>query len=471
MDLIEIDAASHTGVDHVRDLIEKMQFQPNVGSKKIYIIDEVHMLSRGAFNALLKTLEEPPDHVFFILATTELHKIPATVQSRCETFSFQRFSESQISQRLETICQGEGIAFETPALQQIARQATGGLRDAIFLLQQHANDGSITLQALQEELGLVSESQVIDFLAQLEHGQSEQALNLLGDIFAGGFALQEFSKNLLQLLRQRMLAQLQDGKGQELQFTLQAIEIFQEAHSGLKGAVVEILPLEIAVAKFTLAKQGADFDRQEREFATSGLQQSAKKQPTDFQTAKGQAAGTPNNFQENKTKPKEDSPLQQSKQESTGLQQNEKSANSLPTANLQKAAPGQTTGLQQNKKLPTGLPNSFQAAKGQPAASLPAGENEPASNLPKSESDLQKILSHVKNPTLKIALQNSTLHIEDGCAQFTFSAKSFQEKVETAESKMELTGIFKSVLDRNLQVQTKVESTESLIGEIFDLTD
>src|ERR671936_1611329 len=135
-DLIEIDAASHTGVDNVREIIARAKFAPSVWSRKFYVLDEVHMLSASAFNALLKTLEEPPPHTSFILATTEVHKVPATVASRCQRFDFRRVPLKAMVARLEYICGKEGIEAEPAALEMVARQATGSLRDALSLLDQ-----------------------------------------------------------------------------------------------------------------------------------------------------------------------------------------------------------------------------------------------------------------------------------------------------------------------------------------------
>src|SRR5512141_1011135 len=138
LDLIEIDAASNTSVEDVRDLRDKINFSPNQGTYKVYIIDEVHMLSTAAFNALLKTLEEPPAHAIFILATTEVHKIPATVLSRCQRHEFRRIPVNDIIAQLGRLAEGEGIEVAPDALTLIARQSTGSLRDAISLLDQLA---------------------------------------------------------------------------------------------------------------------------------------------------------------------------------------------------------------------------------------------------------------------------------------------------------------------------------------------
>ena len=134
MDVVEIDAASNNGVDEIRDLREKIQYPPSVGRYKVYIVDEVHMLSTGAFNALLKTLEEPPAHAVFILATTEPQKLPATILSRCQRFDFRRIPARLIEERLEKVLKASGVKAESEAIQLIARSAEGGMRDALSLL-------------------------------------------------------------------------------------------------------------------------------------------------------------------------------------------------------------------------------------------------------------------------------------------------------------------------------------------------
>jgi DNA polymerase III subunit gamma/tau len=150
LDLIEIDAASNTSVDDVRDLRDKINFSPSQGKYKIYIIDEVHMLSTAAFNALLKTLEEPPPHAIFVLATTEIHKIPATVLSRCQRHEFRRVPVDEIVKQLKTILKAEKIQADDDVLIQIARQSAGGMRDAISLLDQLSSTGDKITLALRK---------------------------------------------------------------------------------------------------------------------------------------------------------------------------------------------------------------------------------------------------------------------------------------------------------------------------------
>jgi len=171
LDLIEIDAASNTSVEDVRDLRDKINFTPNQGQYKVYIIDEVHMLSTAAFNALLKTLEEPPAHAIFILATTEIHKIPATVLSRCQRHEFRRVPVDDIVGQLKKIAESERLNAEPEALTLIARQSAGGMRDAISLLDQMASTGKeSTLDLTQNVLGTATSQTVIGLVsAVLEH--------------------------------------------------------------------------------------------------------------------------------------------------------------------------------------------------------------------------------------------------------------------------------------------------------------
>src|SRR5512144_172896 len=168
LDLIEIDAASNTSVDDVRDLRDKINFSPSQGKYKVYIIDEVHMLSTAAFNALLKTLEEPPPHAIFILATTEIHKIPATVLSRVQRYEFRRIPVPEIVKYLKLVARTEKIQADDDALIQIARQSSGGMRDAISLLDQLSSFGDrITLALAQNVLGTATSQTVLDVLTSL----------------------------------------------------------------------------------------------------------------------------------------------------------------------------------------------------------------------------------------------------------------------------------------------------------------
>ena len=185
VDIIEIDAASNNGVDEVRDIKEAIKFLPSEGKYKVYIIDEVHMLTTAAFNALLKTLEEPPAHVIFILATTEIHKIPATILSRCQRFEFKNLSVEQLEDRLKYISGNERLDIEEDAIKKIATLAKGGLRDAISILDQVSNySEKITLENILEVTSSISEDSILEFYKYLLQGDVTKSLLMYNDFVA-----------------------------------------------------------------------------------------------------------------------------------------------------------------------------------------------------------------------------------------------------------------------------------------------
>jgi len=212
MDLIEIDAASNTSVDDVRDLREKINFSPSQGKFKIYIIDEVHMLSTAAFNALLKTLEEPPPHAIFILATTEIHKIPATVLSRCQRHEFRPIPIDVIIDHLKTNSEQEGITVEEDAFKEIARQATGSLRDAISLLDQLAStDEPITLEMTQKVLGTATNLSVIEIVDAMIRQDTAQGLHQINITLENGTDPRQLSRQIVTYLRNVLLTKMENA--------------------------------------------------------------------------------------------------------------------------------------------------------------------------------------------------------------------------------------------------------------------
>lgn len=249
IDLIEIDAASNRGIDEIRDLREKIQFAPTRAKSKVYIIDEVHMLTKEAFNALLKTLEEPPTHVYFILATTEVHKIPETILSRCQRFDFKRIDHQTLVARLGYIAEQEHISAEPDALDAIARVAQGGLRDAIGLLEQLNVDGKLTFEHVREVLGITGKASLEKLYGFLQSGDAKQGIEEVNGLYHEGYDLTQFSKDFLELLRQKMLEHVHEGNTNEIARILSWIEHFQHAYDGAKFATIPQLPLEVAVVQ------------------------------------------------------------------------------------------------------------------------------------------------------------------------------------------------------------------------------
>ena len=216
MDVIEIDAASNTGVDNIRTLNEQVQFTPVECLYKVYIIDEVHMLSIGAFNALLKTLEEPPKNVVFILATTEPHKIPVTIQSRCQKLNFRKLSFQEISGHLQMICDAESIKGDSDAIALITRNSDGCVRDALSLLEQlnAYNSGTISYENVIQMLGATSDVFLVDLLKGIFTGNKKKVLDLTTTFFESGGNPMQFMTDVINVLKDLLLIRF--GKEDEV---------------------------------------------------------------------------------------------------------------------------------------------------------------------------------------------------------------------------------------------------------------
>lgn len=267
MDLIEIDAASNTSVDDVRDLRDKINFSPSQGKYKIYIIDEVHMLSTAAFNALLKTLEEPPPHAIFVLATTEIHKIPATVLSRCQRHEFRRVPVGEIVTNLKMIVKAENLQADDDALIQIARQSAGGMRDAISLLDQLSSTGDkITLALAQTVLGTATSQTVLDTLTSIMDHDPAHGLESIHKALDAGADPRSLARQIVEYLRGLMLIQM--GNANQVEATadvkkqmqahaksfstsdvLRMMKSFNNAATDLRGGWRPSLSLELALAE------------------------------------------------------------------------------------------------------------------------------------------------------------------------------------------------------------------------------
>jgi DNA polymerase-3 subunit gamma/tau len=207
VDVIEMDAASHTSVDDAREIIERVQFRPAIGRTKVYIIDEVHMLSTAAFNALLKTLEEPPQHAMFILATTEIHKVPATILSRCQRYTFNRHTVGSTAHHLKQIALQEGYHLEDGVAEAVARAATGSMRDALSIFDQLMSygGGQISMAQVQGLLGVTAAQEIITLTEALMAQDVSAALRVVGRIVDQGGDIRQFSRDVVQYLRSVML--------------------------------------------------------------------------------------------------------------------------------------------------------------------------------------------------------------------------------------------------------------------------
>jgi DNA polymerase-3 subunit gamma/tau len=224
LDVIEVDAASNRGIDEIRDLREKVNYAPNQARYKVYIIDEVHMLTKEASNALLKTLEEPPPHVIFVLATTEAHKVLPTILSRCQRFDFHRISQADVVAKLSHICESEGIHVETEALRLIARAATGSLRDAENILQQLTTHygAEIELQQVQALLGISGDWRAKELIKHIINNDVAAGVVTINSVNSDGLDLRQFNHELVEFLR--ILLLIKTGSDAAIDLTAEDIK-------------------------------------------------------------------------------------------------------------------------------------------------------------------------------------------------------------------------------------------------------
>jgi DNA polymerase-3 subunit gamma/tau len=276
LDLLEIDAASYTGVENIRDIIDHVKFSPSKGKYKVFIIDEVHMLSKSAFNALLKTLEEPPAHAIFILATTEVQKVPATVVSRAQRFDFKRVSGAEIMQLFDTVLPEIKVQVPREARLIIAQAADGSFRDALSILDQLTSQGStkLTLEEVEETLGLTRIDTNQKFLDLLLSGDSLAAIKLVKELAFAGKDLVQFTKNFLEYLRMVLFVKMEVEETAALGLTAeeeeklkthsvsvsgqQLLEIIKktlEAYRETKTSPVQELPLLTEILALTLRSE------------------------------------------------------------------------------------------------------------------------------------------------------------------------------------------------------------------------
>ena len=273
LDLIEIDAASNRGIDEIRELREGIKFGPSRLKYKVFIIDEVHQLTKEAFNALLKTLEEPPAHAIFVLATTEIHKVPQTIISRCQRFDFHRLTLDKIVSRLKWVADQEKIKIDQKALELIALNADGCVRDAESLLGQVVamEDKEITFEEVQNILGVTDLKAVSDFITGLSKKDVSSAITQINQLAADGYDLAQFAKSVINYLRKMMILKIdggltsiigleltkeqlddiiEQGKSFSEKDLTGIIRLFVNAENEIKFASLPQLPLELAVVEF-----------------------------------------------------------------------------------------------------------------------------------------------------------------------------------------------------------------------------
>jgi len=294
LDLLEIDGASNRGIDEIRDLREKINFAPNLARYKVYIIDEVHMLTEPAFNALLKTLEEPPPHAIFILATTEVHKVPLTILSRCQRFDFRRLPQAAVVGKLKEICGHEGITIEPRALALVAKAATGSLRDAENLLEQLVlyHGSNVSLEQAQSELGLSGDMRIRQLAEHIMKKDVAGGLAIINNVAVDGVDLRQFNRGLVDYLRDMLL--VKSGAGDTADLTADTVkeikQLLPNVSLGELSKIIRLfaqvdfradpqstLPLELALVDSSLAaaekpKKAVPEKKADIEPATSTIQ-------------------------------------------------------------------------------------------------------------------------------------------------------------------------------------------------------
>jgi DNA polymerase-3 subunit gamma/tau len=299
LDLIEIDAASNRGIDEIRDLREKVNLAPAHGPFKVYIIDEAHMLTEPAFNALLKTLEEPPGHVVFVLCTTDAQKIPLTVIGRCQQFVFRRHSEEQIVSRLTHIARAEHVEVDADAMQLIARTAQGSMRDAVGLLDQLVPlaSGPISLESARSLLGIADPRLLDSLLDDVLKGRASEALEELNRVYSAGAELRQVVRGLMEGCRDRLLASLSrrdHASARRLSSVLDALlhldgEVRRHAEPRfLVEATLARLAVELGTADQVSSPLAGEVARS----AGGDVQQTQTATSTPAQTAEGRPAQT-----------------------------------------------------------------------------------------------------------------------------------------------------------------------------------
>ncbi len=455
LDLIEIDAASNTSVEDVRDLRDKINFAPTLGKYKVYIIDEVHMLSTAAFNALLKTLEEPPPHAIFILATTEIHKIPATILSRCQRHEFRRIPVAQIVNLLKDKAADENIPVDEDALWLIARQATGSMRDAISLLDQLSSTGRrVNLAEAQLVLGTATSQMVIDLTQAILSADSATGLNLVQTSLDAGTDARQFARQVVEYLRNLLLIRMNSGDQVEAtpeirsimatqarQFgegsngtarLLEIIKLFNNAANDSRGGWQPGLQLELALVSAILVPDT----------------------PPVLTEAQPSAAIN---------RPVTQSPVKAAPQESTP------SSQPLPAAATKRpsADAGAVKSSPRTPAEPSTGPKSAPQPKDISQATPPAARDLDPKDSNAVEQAIRQKWEEIKkalknNPSLQGLLNTSKIHsIREGCLVLSISSDILKSKLESNDNLKMISQVILTIVGVNLPIKVTTSAAKN----------
>lgn len=436
MDLIEIDAASNTSVDDVRDLREKIGFSPSQGKFKVYIIDEVHMLSTAAFNALLKTLEEPPPHAIFILATTEVHKIPATVLSRCQRHEFRRIPVITIVELLKELVVAEKLKVDDDTLFMIARQSTGAMRDAISLLDQLSSTGDvITLELAQQVLGTATNQTVINLVDMICVQDTKGCLDQLHMALDSGTDPRQFARQMVDYLRGLMLIQLGNEKSMDVTDEVRQI-------MGKQTQKISMLRLTELVKLFNNAANESRLAWQPSLALELAIAQGV--QLFDVQTLHSQAA---TEIREVESKPVKQS---KSKEESSNQKQVDRVIHEPEKSEVEKVF---ETPAKEN------IPDlQEQAIAGEvPDVKTPFGINEVRESL----TEVKNLIRNYRKNTEALLASARSFSMKNGVIYIGFQSPVLKERMEKGDHQEIIQRAFSHVLGAEARVKAVVINAKS----------
>ena len=439
VDLLEIDAASNRGIDDVRDLIEKIQFSPVVAAAKVYIIDEVHMLTKEAFNALLKTLEEPPPYAYFILATTELHKIPTTIQSRCQVFPFRRIREEDIIRRLQFIADTERITIDREALRAIAHHVEGGLRDAISLLDQMRSLDSIELKDVEQRIGGTGIEYVEAILEAIEGKDTDAVLKTVQTIEQQGVPLDVFLRQLLTITRKTLHKAIEEK--QSTAPVMRTLDVLLEAIANLRISPVPGLVLESALLSLC----------QDTEAARSGSFQFAREQqPEKEEKVKEEKVSKKEKRKEKEAKSDASRPSDASNNEVADSSSSEK-------VEARRAEPSSDEDTSSKKSTD------------EPESEIQAAAIEaPELNLESLKEHWQSVIKETTPAAVRMSLKNGHIvSIEDTTVTVGFASDFHCQTVSKDEGRQAIEKVLEKIFRRHLKIHCTLseESSEPIIDD------
>ncbi len=424
IDLIEIDAASNRGIDEVRDLKEKINFAPSRSKFKVYIIDEVHMMTKEAFNALLKTLEEPPSHAYFILATTEVHKIPETIISRCQRFDFRRIEQETVAERLKFIAEQENITIDENSLKAISKHVDGGMRDAIGLLEQLPIDGKITFENVQEVLGVSNLSLLEDLYTALRMNDTDAGLKVVNDLHIQGSDLKQFIHDFVEILRDKLLACVKENKQQAVGRIMEMIEIFQEAQNTFNPTLPQ-LPLEIAVIKITGKYEKPD-----------GMEFVSEVQ--------------------NVSEPSRDQLAEKKKELKKNVELKVERSEKTESENVNEPSQSETEKVEEKKEIEIKEENKTEISKDSEDSTF-TGEI----SMEMLKDKWPRITERVKKPSLRMSLKNAKpVDCVSGKLTLQFSTNFHKNKVMEQENVVVLESVISELTNSNLKIESIVKEIE-----------